>query len=141
MNHVQRRDLGKQCRRSNCESEQINRNTYEDYSSAAKHKEGETGLCIKKGEGEKKRKRNSAFFQFLFQSYESLSESMTHNSTVFPLVTLGKGGPLLFLISRKTRETKTNKQLLIRTLRGIGCREQSTISCFDIRLMSSFARF
>lgn len=27
---------------------------------------------------------------------------MTHNSTVFPLVTLGKGGPLHFLISRKT---------------------------------------
>lgn len=66
---------------------------------------------------------------------------MTHNSTVFPLVTLGKGGPLHFLISRKTGETKINKQLLIRILRGIGCREQSTISCFDIRLMSSFARF
>lgn len=26
-----------------------------------------------------RKKRNSAFFQFLFQSYESLSESMTHN--------------------------------------------------------------
>lgn len=139
MNHVQRRNLGKHCQRSECESEQINSNTYKVYSSAAKHKEGETGLCIKKREGEKK--RNSAFFQFLFQSYESLSESMTHNSTVFPLVTLGKGGPLHFLISRKTGETKTNKQLLIRILRGIGCREQSTISCFDIRLMSSFARF
>lgn len=83
----------------------------------------------KRERGREGKKRNAAFFHFLFQSYESLSESVTHNSTVFPLVTLGKGGPLHFLISRKTGETKTNKQLLIRTLRGIGCREQSTNSC------------
>lgn len=137
MNHVQRRNLGKHCQRSECESEQINSNTYKVYSSAAKHKEGETGLCIKKREGEKK--EIQLFFSFC-------SKAMSHYlkvwlTTVFPLVTLGKGGPLHFLISRKTGETKTNKQLLIHILRGIGCREQSTISCFDIRLMSSFARF
>lgn len=62
MNHVQRRNLGKHCQRSECESEQINSNTYKVYSSAAKHKEGETGLCIKKREGEKK--EIQLFFSF-----------------------------------------------------------------------------
>lgn len=52
------------------ESEQINSNTYEDYSSAAKHKEGETGLCIKKERGRKK-KEIQLYFSFC-------SKAMSH---------------------------------------------------------------